>query len=67
MQQFEPGTRVRTRPPAMSRRGTVLSRVPSSNGQQLRVRWDGAKTQCTVPANRLVIARDQARAASASA
>lgn len=59
MQRFEPGTRVRTIPPAMRRAGIVLSRVPASDGQQLRIRWDAARTQCTVPAARLVVAGNQ--------
>ncbi len=67
MHQFEPGVRVRTKPPAMRRAGTVLSRVPGQDGQQLRVRWDGAKTQATVAAARLVLMQDQGKAAHASA
>lgn len=66
MQLPEPGIRVFTKSPAMRRAGTVMWRVPGSDGQQLRVRWDGAKTQRTVSVDRLVVGRAQ-KAAHASA
>lgn len=66
MQLPEPGNRVFTKPPAMRRAGTVMSRVPGRDGQQLRVRWDGAKTQRTVAAERVVTDQAQ-KAAHASA